>query len=303
MPARTPKETVLTRNRRISLHGEGIPAPKLLHGAVAVLDVLGLREQTTPEFLQLVYYHTVGEKGYLSNRERSMIIDLSGKGRSRRGPLPPQTKTHPFQDSLVVFSTGSPPYHRLVEHLVDRLMDPFRDALMDGVLFRGVISVGSFYYLHPIVAGPAFYEAIAWHDRPDWAGISLTPSALYAYQTAVHQNSGRWPVVPYTVPLKDGGEHRTLVLNWPMRFDREELVDIFSEMTIRPDTEAKYRNTLAFYDWSRNERAKRARRPLPRVAMPVPPSAVDQRLAKPARAASRTRSSGRRRNDSTPKRA
>jgi hypothetical protein len=181
-----PGESVLARNRKESLRGETIPKPTLVHGAVAMLDVLGLKEQTTPEFLRLLHYHTVGEKGYLTGRERSMILDInpkSGAVRPRQGPLPPETETHMFQDSLVVFTTGRPPYRRLVDHLLERLMDPFRDALKDGILFRGVISVGSFYFLKPIIlAGPAFYEAIAWHERPDWAGISLTPSALYAFE-------------------------------------------------------------------------------------------------------------------------
>jgi hypothetical protein len=254
-PRGSPGASVLARNRRVSLQGETIPKPTLVHGAVAILDVLGLKEQTTPEFLRLLHYHTVGEKGYLTSRERSLILDLSqrsGVVHPKRGPLPPETETHMFQDSLVVFTTGRPPYRRLVDHLLVRLMDTFRDALKDGILFRGVISVGSFYFLKPLIlAGPAFYEAIAWHERPDWAGISLTPSALYAFEHGRHLGFNRGLATRYDVPLKGGGTVDTYALNWAARFDREELVAIFSEMTVTPDTEGKYRNTLAFYDHER----------------------------------------------------
>lgn len=222
-----------------------------VRGAVAMLDVLGLRSQTTPEFLKLLYYHTYGEKGYLERRDRGVIIPISvdGKlGKARKGALPPKTAAHTFQDSLVVYASGRPPYHRLVEHLMDRLFDPFRDALMDGVFFRGVVSVGTFYVVGDIIAGPAFYETISWHDRPEWAGVCLTPSAMYSFQQARHEGASLGSTFRYSVPLRDGGTLDTWALAWPRHFDRGDLVSIFSEMNILPEVEAKFRNTLAFYD-------------------------------------------------------
>lgn len=244
------EKTVLANNRDMSLRGEEIPVYEV-RGAVAMLDVLGLRAQTNPEFLKLLYYHTYGEKGYLERRDRGVITPVSADGKvrkARKGPLPPKTGAHTFQDSLVVYASGKPPYHRLVEHLMHRLYDPFRDALQDGVLFRGVVSVGTYYVVGDIIAGPAFYETISWHEKPDWAGVCLTPSAMYSFQQARHEGASLGTTFRYPVPLKGGGTLDTWALAWPRNFDRGDLVSIFSEMNIIPEVESKYRNTLAFYD-------------------------------------------------------
>jgi hypothetical protein len=153
------------------------------------------------------------------------------------------------------------------------LAGPFTLAMFDGLFLRGAISQGFFYQSEAILVGPAVDDAASYYERADWLGIICTPSASYGIEYALAKGQALKPDIPhhflsYEVPLKDYGPEVLSVLDWPKFMGdiqerageggvgRAQLTGIFSKYPIPQFATSKYKNTLAFYDYSMKVRNK-----------------------------------------------
>ena len=170
-----------------------------------------------------------------------------------------------FSDTIIIaFITKDNP----IDHILfmgDLLMTPFYHALGIGIFFRGVISIGQFEISESIILGPAIDEAAQWHAKPDWFGISLTPSAAYGLEQLIIDKGVDYSniFIEYDIPIKSGiDSFKSFSLNWPYNlvsfvktyrqhvpFGRSVLLEAFSKSLIGVDDYIKYRNTIAFWDY------------------------------------------------------
>ena len=80
------------------------------------------------------------------------------------------------------------------------------DSLVEGILFRSSVSLGTFYVDDDTntVMGPAVTDAAAWYDSADWVGINATPHATLAIQALIEHERGTvgHVLIDYPVPMK-----------------------------------------------------------------------------------------------------
>lgn len=175
-----------------------------------------------------------------------------------------QTFLKAFSDTIIVgFITKNNPIDNLL-FMGDLLMAPFYHALDMGIFFRGVISIGQFEFSESIILGPAIDDAVQWHAKSEWFGISLTPSAAYGLEQLIDRGVDHSKIfIEYNIPMKTGIESvKSFSINWPYNlvsfvksygkpetFGRSALLDAFSKSQIGIDDYIKYKNTIAFWDY------------------------------------------------------
>ena len=142
----------------------------------------------------------------------------------------------------------------------------FVESLERGILFRGSLAIGSFYIDEdiPAVMGQAVTDAAAWYNQAEWIGVQATPRAslMIEEQLARGKVHGVEWMVDYDVPLKGGRQVRLKAINWPeVSFaevitpcnsgerPRQKLLEMFTSHQIPCGQEAKYCNTLKFFDF------------------------------------------------------
>lgn len=144
------------------------------------------------------------------------------------------------------------------------------DSMQHRILFRGSISVGSFYAneAENIVMGQAVTDAAAWYDKAEWIGVHATPHAAIIIQQLLEHGSVRrkYIMLDYDMPLKDGETIKVKAINWPKVFfvpnispcrdsekPREKLLKFLSLHQIPLGAESKFYNTIAFFDYAVEE--------------------------------------------------
>lgn len=247
-------------------------------GVVAVLDLLGTKHEGRS-----------GEPGHLIEVWRSLIeftdSDVFPKD---LGPAPPllgflavlkghktmltkQTaRFSAFSDTLVLTAWTNSAPKDLLAPVGYALQQVVSRAFIIGAFVRGAVSVGNYVeYSSPeldMIVGPAATDAFEAASELDWAGIHLTPSASYAWESFLEPdlNADEDPIFPSEFvrykapPSRTSGSspepRETWVLNWPERWletkhHRSTLLDQFSSRIIPQVAVSKYQNTLAFFDW------------------------------------------------------
>ena len=139
--------------------------------------------------------------------------------------------------------------------------EPFIYAMVKGIYFRGVIAIGKFYQSNTLVIGPAIDEAAEWYTQPEWMGVSTAPSASFGLSRLEDQKAdvSKW-FVKYDIPSKSGVQKSEWALAWPRENIDDPLVgkhlskrglilDTFANKPISVAAVAKYKNTLAFFDY------------------------------------------------------
>ena len=113
---------------------------------------------------------------------------------------------------------------------------------------RGATSYGEFQVAENIFVGKAVDEASEWHEKADWIGVHLTPSAAFIFQG---KSTRFW--FEYQPPLKELEIGKAPCVNWreawqEMGEDQETLKQYFINMgPIVPEISGKFINTLNFY--------------------------------------------------------
>jgi hypothetical protein len=225
-------------------------------GVIAFIDVLGVKglwARTNPkEFMrswkQVLRLFSASRKAMLK------VYGFSGK----------QTSIRAFSDTIIItFTTKDNPVDYIL-FMGDLLMFPFFGAIDMGIYLRGVINIGEFEISDTIILGPAIDEAAEWYTKPDWFGISLTPSASFGLEQLIDKGVDHSKIfIEYDIPMKTGVENvKSFALNWPHNFvsfikhhgrtenlGRSALLESFSKGQIIVETYKKYKNTIAFWDY------------------------------------------------------
>ena len=248
-------------------------------GVVAFLDALGIKgvwARSAPEdviekwHLVLQYFRDSRER--MAKRAKAAFTSC---------------QIMAFSDTVIIAlegDTGAADYGNLLPLAAELVVAPFLGALLQGVYFRGVISLGQFLSSDELIVGPAVDEAATWYQYPEWFGISLAPSAYFGLERIIERGAdvSRW-FISYPVPMKPqvgaaktGGESKGWALSWPARISRTIapndrtitartiVLSNFAKYPVdNPSAYSKYINTLEFMDFvlkARHPRAVKGRR-------------------------------------------
>jgi hypothetical protein len=230
---------------------------ELQQGLVAILDALGAARYNEQEIEQ-----------FLKSRELvlELLMQKANAPEVRGGINASFVSTFTFNDTvLIVYRTRYDVSLDDVEHFCLLLRMFEAHSLARGILFRGAISLGTFYVDDDsnTVMGKAVTDAAAWYDRADWVGINATPYASLTIQALWESgdiNIDR-VLIDYSVPMKDGKVIRLKAINWPKAFwvkglrpvkpgesARATCLSLLTQHGVPKGTESKHFNSMAFYD-------------------------------------------------------
>lgn len=226
------------------------------NGIIAILDALGAAT-----------YSDVEIKRFLRSRE--IVIELLNQ--QAEDVLPDVTEhmitTFTFNDTVLIIlkTQTSEPSLKDISKFFTIMRKFLVDSLQHRILFRGSISIGSFYVNESTntVMGEAVIDAAAWYDKAEWIGVHATPKATMLIQRQLERFQSSRPhlFVDYDVPLKRAERIKAIAVNWPKVFfadlispcasdetPREKLLEFLTQHRVPKGTEQKFFNTLQFYD-------------------------------------------------------
>lgn len=226
--------------------------PKL-SGLVAVMDALGATSFTDTEI-----------HAFLGSRDR--VIDLLNRRVEKMsGVNSSDVQIFTFGDTVAItFRTNGPPTIEHVHGFATLLRQFMVQSLDGGILFRGALSIGTFYAddATNTVMGQAVSDAASWYNVADWVGLLATPYAtlrIRAMETVKRPLSS--VMVDYTVPLKANDFRDLKAINWPKGFwvkdlrpvglgedARAKCLSLLARDGIPRGAESKQFNAIRFYD-------------------------------------------------------
>lgn len=225
-------------------------------GLIAILDALGAATYNETEISQFL-------------KSRELVLELlrdKVKGKKVRGDINASlVTTFTFNDTvLIVYCTPVPATLDDVKHFCELLRKFEINSLAQGILFRGSLSIGSFYLDgdSSTVMGTAVTDAAAWYDSADWVGINATPHATLVIQALLQgRNVLDHVLVDYPVPLKDRPALVLKTVNWPKAFSvkglrpvkkgekpRAKCLALLAKQRVPKGTESKHFNSVTFFD-------------------------------------------------------
>jgi len=120
------------------------------------------------------------------------------------------------------------------------------ESIKSGIPLRGATSYGQVVIGEKsnIYAGKAIDEAASWHEKANWIGVFMSPSAYFIFNKP---NSKYW--IENIPPIKDNINLNTKSVKWFETTDTyiKNLKKDFLQMSpILPEVLVKYTNTLKF---------------------------------------------------------
>jgi hypothetical protein len=234
-------------------------------GLIAILDALGAATYSEEKIDQFLKSREL-VLALLESKVRAIGIDVR------------RVTTFTFNDTvLIVYRTQGTCSLKEVIAFGELLRRFAVNSLEHGILFRGAIAIGSFYMDENTntVMGDAVSDAAAWYNLADWIGIAATPHATLYIQSLGEQKAediGRL-MVDYPVPLKNRALVTLKAVNWPKAFfvrgmtpcakgekQRAKCLSLLARHGVPLGTEAKYFNTMDFFDHCANEYRKERRK-------------------------------------------
>ena len=242
-------------------------------GLIAILDALGAANYSDQEIFK-----------FLESRDLVLkLLRRKANAKEVRGGIHERVvTTFTFNDTvLIVYRTEGAASLNYVKNFCKLLRKFAVDSLVQGILFRGSLSVGKFYVEDATntVMGAAVTDAAAWYNSADWIGINATPHATLVVQALVEQGQGDLDhlLVDYDVPLKDRPALHLKAVNWPKAFyvegltpvsdgekPRAKCLSLLTDHRLPKGTESKHFNTMVFFDYCvklwQTQRKQQARR-------------------------------------------
>lgn len=112
----------------------------------------------------------------------------------------------------------------------------------EGYAIRGAISYGEYSIKDNIMIGPGIDECASWHEKCDWIGVHLTPSAQFIIDDCNLPSN----IKSYdNIPIKHGIPKVKYCVNWKITKEDFESLRKKSK-AILPEIAAKYMNTYDF---------------------------------------------------------
>lgn len=221
-------------------------------GVIVVLDVLGWKNNATPEFMERYFS--------LINSLRSQINDTRLRCTSQ--PELSNISVNVLSDTIVICIDGSYPYCEL--NIFSAINYFIANSLKNGIIYRGSISYGEYYINQPGNAfiGKPIYEALKLAEQTDWSGVIITDSLA----NALLKNNSidsliALNIFPYPIPFKQGyGTKDQLVLYPSLKILKlraqisnvAELKTLYKGIILidqNDDNVLKYNNTCMFLDY------------------------------------------------------
>lgn len=225
-------------------------------GLIAILDALGASTYSKDEI----------EK-FLNSRQRVLAL-LNSKVERVLGRLDASRfTTFTFNDTIVMaYETAESAYLDDIRAFGAVLRHFEVQSIAEGILFRGAISIGSYYSDEATntIMGKAVTDAEAWYDQADWIGIAATPQASLLIRSHEQQNKQdiQNVMIDYPVPMKDLSIITLRAVNWPKGFyvkgvrplvagedPRAKCLALLAQSGVPKGTEVKYFNTVTFFDF------------------------------------------------------
>jgi hypothetical protein len=224
--------------RDIGRKSESPIAAGFTYGVVTFLDVMGWKG---------IYNREKDPISALSQLVDGLTVTCST---TMRGRLELDVKS--ISDTVVIISPISDTKtDDAIEAHGELCAMAIAQSIISRIPVRGATAVGEYAVKDNIYVGKAIDEAAAWHEAGDWIGVHLTPSAFFS----VGDKQKNW--ILYTPPLKRGGKHEVLCVNWLDALQRSikdkaplaELKSLFLRMgPIDPEIADKFYNTLGFVE-------------------------------------------------------
>lgn len=225
------------------------------NGIIAILDALGAASYGDAEVRRFI-------------KSRDLVLQaLNEKAEESFGDVDPQAvTTFTFNDTvLIVLKSPDGPTIDDIGAFFSMLRKFIADSLVNNILFRGSVSIGSFYVNDQTntVMGQAVTDAAAWYEQADWIGVNATPRASLIIEGWLEGAKSRRKhlLIDWDIPLHGGRTIRAKAVNWPRAFlvprispcakgehPRKKLLELLSLHPVPRGVEAKYTNTLLFFD-------------------------------------------------------
>jgi len=223
-------------------------------GIIAILDALGAASFSDAEVTRFLEARSSVLESFEVKKGQSTVMSKD------------DISTFTFNDTLViVYSVDHVPNLREVKSFFMLIRKVLIDSLVNGILFRGSIAIGSFYKHDETntIMGQAVTDAAAWYDKADWFGAHATPKATLVIDALLEKarENPKWIVTPYDVPFKDGAKWRLKTVNWPRGFftsgvtpcasgerEKAKLLELLSSFAVPAGSQTKYYNSLRYYD-------------------------------------------------------
>ena len=110
---------------------------------------------------------------------------------------------------------------------------------------RGAISYGEYSFLNNIMIGPGIDECASWHERGDWIGVHLTPSAQFILNQNPNNKPNNEIILKYKIPIKSGTPPINFCIKWSIaESDFHKLTN--KTKALLPEIAGKYLNTHVF---------------------------------------------------------
>lgn len=226
------------------------PSEDLVDGAIAMLDVLGVKGiwrggESVVEIIKKWDSIVFDFKAI----EASLNIHESAK-------IEPRLQF--FSDTVIVTYLGKDPTE-LLSYMSLHLTYPFCHALLQKIFFRGSISIGKFRRSDNMIIGPAIDEAAECYENYNWIGITLSPSARDIIEQNVENDGNHGWYEKFNVQGKNG-VNDVWALNWPShlkgvmsfmpdhRESRDAIEQALSNPPEEPRIKAKYTTTMSFFN-------------------------------------------------------
>lgn len=221
-------------------------------GVVVVLDVLGWKNNATPEFMEK-YFNLI-------NFLRSKINDTRLRCTSQ--PELSNINVSVLSDTIVICIDGSYPYCEL--NIFNAINCFVVKSLNAGIIYRGAISFGEYYInqLGNAFIGKPIYDALKIAEQTDWSGVIITD---FLAEALLENNSVdslvALNIFPYNIPFKPNyntKEHLVLYPSFEIFNDVSkiktvtEVKDLYKKIILRdtiPENILKYNNTCNFLDY------------------------------------------------------
>jgi len=226
------------------------------NGIIAILDALGASTYSKDEIAQ-----------FLDSRQRVLSL-LDKKVERVLGTVDAsRVSTFTFNDTVVIaYETAQAVCLDDIRAFCTVLRHFEVKSFAQGILFRGAVSIGSFYSDGETntIMGKAVTDAAAWYDQADWIGIAATPQASLLIRSHEQQNKQdiQNVMIDYPLPMKDHTQISLRVVNWPKGFyvkgvrpqaegekPRAKCLALLARGGVPKGTEAKYFNTVTFFDF------------------------------------------------------
>jgi hypothetical protein len=224
-------------------------------GLIAILDALGAASYSDAEIQKFL-------------DSRALVLQLlNAKAESILGELTDRVSTFTFNDTIVILlKAHDEPSVRDVTAFFTLLRKFLIETLVNRILFRGAISLGTFYASDETntVMGQAVTDAAAWYNLADWIGIHATPRATVLIDHLLESEDDKRTevVVDYQIPLKNKSKPTLKAVNWPKGYfvkgvspcepeqsRRANLLELLGRHPIPVGVEDKYFHAIAFFDW------------------------------------------------------